>query len=329
MVASSYKNQRAGLTASAGYPQYRDTLQTPQFSDRIIARTYKDSVTSRITTGDFLQGLRRCGSSVGFRVESRVEVFDYQENQPLDTQVPENCWRWVHINKAKYFNIKIDAVTEATICNWQAEARSFCTNAAKSLKERLDPEILIEMAIAAAPSNRGTNAGPEGNFNFGSLTTPLVLTPYNIVQKFVEAQIAMTDQCEGSRWEAGKMVVVLPNIAKTVIQHRDSGIAGWGADCCARDVPGAVNMLDDWEIIYSNNVPFQRLPDGSYGYYIIFAHRDATAFVQQLERCEVKDSYRSFGQYYRGLWVYGNDTLIPEGIIVMFAKFDTTPVAAA
>lgn len=326
MSAHFNKNQRAGLTASAGYPQFRNTLQTPQFSDRIIARTYRDSVTSRITTGDFLDGLRKCGSSVGFRVESRVEVFDYQENQPLDTQVPENCWRWVHINKAKYFNIKIDAVTEATICDWRNEASQFCSNAAKSLKERLDPEILIEMAAAASSANRGNNAGPEGTFNFGSFASPLVITPYNVVQKFVEAQIAMTDQCEGSRWEDGKMVAILPNIAKTVIMHRDSGVAGWGQYCCTTTTKDATTSLGDWEIIYSNNIPHQRLADGTYGYYLIFAHRNATAFVQQLERCEVKDSYRSFGQYYRGLWVYGNDTLIPEGIVVMFAKFDNTTV---
>lgn len=322
MGANFKRNQRAGVTASAGYPQFRDTIQTPIFSDRIIGRTYKDSVTSRITTGNFLQGLQKCGSSVGFRVEARVEVFDYQENQPLDTQVPENCWRWVHINKAKYFNIKIDAVTEATICDWKTEAQSFCSSAAKSLKEKLDPEILIEMALASSTANRGNNAGPEGTFDFGSYSAPLTITPTNIVSKFVQAQIAMSDQADGSRWEAGKMVVILPNIAKTVIQHPQSGIGGFGGVCCTTTIPGATVDIDDWEIIYSNNVPYQVMPDGSYAYYIIFAHKDATGFVQQLERCEVKDSYRSFGQYYRGLWVYGNGTLIPEGIVVMFAKFN-------
>ncbi len=326
MSANFNRNQANGITAAAGYTQFRDTLQTPQFSNRIIGRTYKDSVVMKITTGNFLDGLKKCGSSVGFKTEQKIKVFDYQENQTLDSQSPETCWRWVHINKAKYFNIKLDRVTAMQICDFDEMARGFCDNAGKSLKQRLDPEILIEMATCSAKENRGNNAGPEGNFDFGSYSSPFTITPQNFVSKLVEAQIMMTDQCEGSYWEDGKMCVILPNIAKTVILDRDSGLSGIGPNCCDNNLNGIAGNIAGWDMIFSNNVPRVLLADGSYAYYIIFAHKDATAFVQQMEDCEVKDSEKSFGQYYRGLWVYGNGTLIPEGIAVGLFKFDTTPV---
>ena len=326
MSANFNRNQSNGITAAAGYTQFRDTLQTPQFSNRIIGRTYKDSVVMKITTGNYLDGLKKCGSSVGFKTEQKIKVFDYQENQTLDSQSPETCWRWIHINKAKYFNIKLDRVTAMQICDFDEMARGFCENAGKSLKQRLDPEILIEMAVCAAKQNRGNNAGPEGNFDLGSYSSPVTITPRNFVAKLVEAQIAMTDQCEGSYWEDGKMCVILPNIAKTVILDRDSGLSGIGPNCCDNNLNGIAGNIAGWDMIFSNNVPRVLLADGSYAYYIIFAHKDATAFVQQLEDCEVKDSEKSFGQYYRGLWVYGSGTLIPEGIAVGMFKFDTTPV---
>jgi hypothetical protein len=327
MSANFSQKQRAGLTAAAGYTQFRDTIQTPTFSNRMIGRVYKDSVVPKITTGDFLDGLKRCGSSVGFKTEQKIKVFDYQENQTLDSQSPETAWRWLHINKAKYFNIKLDRVTAMQICDFEEMAKGFCENAGKSLKQRLDPEILIEIAASADAANRGNTAGPEGNINLGSFANPLVVTPYNFVQKLVEAQIIFTDSSEGSYWEDGMMNVILPNIAKTVILHKDSGVSGVNALASnGNNLNTIAPNISGWDMIFSNNVPRVKLADGSYAYYIVFAHKNATAFVQQIEECEVKDSEKSFGQYYRGLWVYGNGTLIPEGVAVGFFKFDATTV---
>lgn len=324
MSANFNKNQKAGLTAAAGYTQFRDNIQTPQFSNKIIGRVYRDSVIPTITTGNYLDGLQACGSSVGFKTSAKIKVFDYQENQTLDQQTPETCWRWLHINKAKYFNIKIDRVTKHQICDFEAMASSFCADAGKSLMQRLDPEILIEIAAAGDSANRGNNAGPEANFDMGSFSQPFTITPFNLTQKFVDAQIILTDSSEGSYWEDGKMTVILPNIAKTVFLHRDSGLSGIGSNCCDNNMNGITNNLAGWDIVFSNNVPRVKLADNSYAYYVIFAHQDATAFVQQIEECEVKDSSTSFGQFYRGLWVYGNGTLIPEGVAVGFFKFDAS-----
>lgn len=325
MSANFNKNSKQGLTAAAGYTQFRDTIQTPSFSNRMIGRVYKDSVVPKITTGDYLDGLKSCGSSVGFKVEQKIKVFEYQENQTLDQQGLETCWRWLRINKAKYFNIKLDRVTRMQICDFNDMARGFCENAGKSLKQRLDPEILIEIASCAPPANRGNNAGPESNIDLGSMSNPFVVTPKNFTQKFVEAMIVFTDQCEGSYWEDGKMVAIVPNIARTVISHRDSGLSGVNPQaCCGNGNITFAQELTGWDIVYSNNVPRVKLADGTYAYYVVFAHKDATAFVQQIEECEVKDSEKSFGEYYRGLWVYGNGTLIPEGVAVGFFKFDAS-----
>lgn len=318
---AQYKG-RSGLTAAAGYTNFRDTIQHPIYSNIIIANTYKNSVVPAITTGNFLDGLKQCGSSIGFKVEQKIKVFDYQENMTLDSQAPEICWRWLDINKAKYFNVKIDRVTEKTTCNFREMANGFCENAGKSLKEKLDPEILLEMAAASHPANRGNNAGCHKDIQMGTPSEPVEITPLNFVDKLLEAQLLFTDSANGSHWEDGKMKVVLPNHAKRVLDHRDSGVSGYSVYCCSTQDSTNYDPTA-WQLIFSNNVPRVKLPDGRVGYYVIFAHEEATGFVQQIEECEVKDSEKSFGRYYRGLWVYGNGTLIPEGIAVGFFVFTT------
>ena len=323
-MANFNKNQPGGMTAAAGYMQYRDTLQTPIFSDMIIGRVYKDSVVPLVTTGNFLRGLQECGSTIGFKVEQKIKVHDYQENQTLDQQALETCWRFLTINKAKYFNIKIDRVTKMQICDFKEMTSGFCSNAAKAIKQKLDPEILIEMARCADKANRGANAGPQADFNFGRHSAPFTITPYNLAMKLQEAEILFTDQCEGSYWEDGKMVVIMPNVAKQIFVHRDSGFSAANPQaCCGPSQQTIPSSWLGWDIVFSNNVPRVKV-DNEYVYYVIFAHSDATGFVQQIEMCEVKEDNLSFGEYYRGLWVYGNATLIPEGIAVGFFKFDAS-----
>jgi hypothetical protein len=325
MALNNYNqvNGNAGITSAAGYTNFRDAIQDPIYSNMMIGNTYKDSVFPLITTGNFLEGLKKCGSSIGFRVEEKIVVNDYQENQTLDSQAPEMSMRWISINKAKYFNVKIDTLTLDTVCNVAELTNGFCESAGKSLKEKLDPEILLDMAGSSAIFNRGKNAGCENDIDMGDFSDPFEINPINFTQKLHQVGLLFTNSAKGGNyWEKGKMKAVLPNIARSVLHHRDSGIASYNPQTAVQE-DGSERDISGWDLVYNNNVPKVNIPSVGTAYYIIFCHSDATGFVQQLHRCEVKDSEKSFGMYYRGMWVYGNGTLIPEGVAVGFFTFNT------
>lgn len=310
---------RGGVAASAGYRQMINSFVTPQHSDRIIRQVYCRAASPEITTGDFSEGLVSCGASLGFRTEPAIDIHEYQKNQTLVPQELETKWVWINVDRAKYFNVKIDRVDKKQICDWDEIASNFCTNASKRMYLELDPEVLMKIAIQASGLNKGGNAGVDGDVNLGQYGAPLLIDKENIVDILVDAKIVMEQQC---RWEEGKMVMILPTIAERAFYGSELA-----AHCCdgveSALLSGALRgSYMGWRIVFSNQVP--RVWDATqnrYAYYVVFGHEDATGMVQQIDDCEIVNIERSFGEYYRGLWVFGHNTLIPEAVGALFATF--------
>lgn len=307
------------IPAAAGYSQFVDSLTTPKFSDRIIRQVYCRSVAPEITTGDFSEGLVGCGSTLGFRVEPAIEIHDYQKNQTLVPQELETEWRWISVDRAKYFNVKIDDIDKKQICDWDRLASQFCANASKRMFTQLDPEILMKIAQQASKRNKGTAAGRDGNISLGQYGAPLAVTPANIIEVLTNMRIVMEEQC---RWEEGKMAVILPTSAQKAFFNSQLG----SAEYTGENSPVLNGRLRKgymgWNVIFSPHAP--RVWDAvqnRYAYYVVFGHEDATGMVQQIDKCDVMKIERSFGQYYRGLWVFGHNTLIPEAVGVLYAVF--------
>lgn len=314
------KSQLGGVAAAAGYRQMLHSLQAPKFSDRVIRQVYCRSVAMDVTNGDFMDGLIGCGSNIGFRVEPAIDIHEYQKNQNLVPQELETNWRWVSIDRAKYFNVKIDRIDKKQICDWDEFASNFCTQASKRMYTELDPEILLKMAQQASKCNKGNNAGMDGDIDLGQYGSPITIDQENIVDALACKKIVIEQSC---RWEDGKMFVVMPTIAEKAFYN--SSLACYDkTGTQSITLSGRIrDMYMGFKVTFSNHVP--RVWDAvkrRWCYYIVFGHEDATGFAQQIDECDVMKIEKSFGDYYRGLWVYGHGTLIPEGVGVCYACFN-------
>lgn len=310
---------KRSIPSSAGYSQYVNSLQTPKFSNRIIRQVYCRSVAGEVTTGDFSEGLVSCGSTLGFKVEPAIEIHDYQKNQTLVPQELETEWRWISVDRAKYFNVKIDRIDKKQICDFEELRSQFCTNASKRMFQQLDPEVLMKIAVQAHKGNKGATAGREGMINLGTYGAPRMVNGANLIDLLSDLKIVMDGTC---RFEEGRMVLILPTEAQK---------AFYTSELSKFDQTGVVSPLLNgslrgsymqFRISFSNNVP--RVWDAAtnrWAYYVIFGHDGATGMVQQIDECDVVKIERSFGDYYRGLWVFGHDTLIPEAVGVLYAYF--------
>lgn len=312
------KDQKV-IPAAAGYKQFTNSLVTPQFSDRVIRQVYCRSVAMDITTGDFAEGLAACGATLGFKVEPAIEIHEYQKNQTLVPQELETEWRWISVDRAKYFNVKIDRIDKKQICDWDEMAGKFCENASKRMFTQLDPEILMKIAVQSSKHNKGTEAGRDGAINLGQYGAPLNIDKDNIVEVLTNARIVLEEQC---RWEEGNMVMILPTYAQKAFFGSEL------ANYCSTGVQSPLlngRLRDNymgWSIIFSPHAP--RVWDATanrWAYYVVFGHEGATGLVQQIDECDVMRIERSFGEYYRGLWVFGHDTLIPEAVGAIYAVF--------
>lgn len=308
------------VPAAAGYRQYVNSLVTPKFSDRIIRQVYCRSVAMDMTTGDFADGLISCGATLGFKVEPAIDIHEYQKNQTLVPQELETEWRWLSVDRAKYFNVKIDRIDEHQICDWDEMAANFCENASKRMFTQLDPEVLMKIAVQASGANKGSEAGRDGDVNLGQYGAPLNIDKDNIVEVLTNARIVLEEQC---RWEEGSMVMILPTHAQKAFFGSEL------SNYCATGVQSPLlngrlrERYMGWNVIFSPHAP--RVWDAAtsrWAYYVVFGHEGATGLVQQIDECDIMKIERSFGKYYRGLWVFGHDTLIPEAVGVIYAVFN-------
>ncbi|QUN44691.1 hypothetical protein KEH56_36590 [Burkholderia cenocepacia] len=149
------------IVASAGYTQYSSVLITPLFGDRLIARAYCEFVAGDITNTDYNGDITKHGDRITYFIEPEVEVHDYQKNARLQPQELESETVTMVIDRAKYYNVKLDRVDEKQIQFIDKWVEAFLQRASYNVKLQIDPDVLMRMALQTAPFNKGMNAGKQ------------------------------------------------------------------------------------------------------------------------------------------------------------------------
>lgn len=311
-------NMNGGTVAAAGYTQYANALIQPKFAESIIGQVYCESITPRITTGDYTRGVASCGHQIGFLVEPAIQVREHQKNQKLVAQELESEWRWLTVDRQKYFMVKIDRVDEKQSCTLSKLVSRFRQNAGRQMAKLLDPEVLTRMVCMASSFTKGRKAGPAGLIDLGGPGAPIILTATNIVEVLIRLTSVLRQMC---RWEMGRMVVVLPEVIRSVILSNpiltNALVMGTGQSMLVKG--DADRELLGFDVAFSNYTPMVTDPaTGQAAWWIIAAHEKATGFIQQIDDYDIVSGESFFGKFYRGLWVYGHGTMVPEAVAAAY-----------
>lgn len=309
------------LASASGYRTY-NVLKTPIVSQSLITRFYASSISGNITSKDIIPSeLRQCGDQVIFRRAPIAEVFDYQKNQDLEVSTLNTEPIVMTVNRAKYWNFKLERVDEKQICDIQKWVKEFVANTAQIMSLEIDRMIFDELPTEASCFNKGKKAGARtGTYNLGALGAPVAINGGNII-KYLTYLSAVLD--EANVPVTGRFVV-FPSVAKTVFVASELG------DACATGMNqsiifgGAIPNIMGFTIYFSNNMPIYSDPaaPGLQTYLVIAGLKDATGFITQLSESEIIDQdTRSFSKYWRGLTVFDFKVLRPEALTVLYASF--------
>lgn len=74
---------------------------------------------------------------------------------------------------------------------------------------------------------------------------------------------------------------------------------------------GVVGMIDKFMVIRSNNLPWDATNKNS---TVLFGNKEACTFAMQLTKNETIRIQNSFGNYVRGLAVYGKGVVQPKAL---------------
>ena len=312
---------RRAVPAASNYPQYSGNLISPIVSSELIGRFHEATIFKAISNTNYIGQLTKGGDQITFYREPVVTVHDHIKDGKIKHDVIETESFTLVVDKAKRFSVKIDRVDEFQMQNLNSFRDAFLRNAANSLAEQVDRDILSTVYTKVDAANSGTNAGVEsGAYNMGTLGNPVTITAANFDEVLFEVGAVL------SEWSVPTQnrFVVMPTVGVTVGLNSDfrrADITGMNRSEPLMNgqlpaTPAGLNLFQ------SNHV--QRVWDpgvNAWCYHVLAGIPSATVFASQIQETRIMEDVDTWDRYYQGLAVYGFDVVQPEGLVDLYCRF--------
>lgn len=310
---------RTGVKAASGYPQYSGSLITPMFGQTLIENFYCSTVFGEITTTDYMGELQRCGDQITFWRTPQINVRPYVKDMTLKRDTFEMKPIVLSIDKAVYFDFKIDHIDEQQICNWPQIKEQLSMSAARSAANRIDCEIMSSIYADAHKNNRGTTAGiNSGCYDLGEIGAPVIIDKTNVLDTLYAMQAVLDEQCipEENRW------IVVPSKFKHLLLTAESCRLCFSGFADFESSNGRMPAkLAGFDIYVSHHVDSVIDPvTNTKAFNIVAGWRGATVFASTLEKLRDIEDQDSFHTRHQGLMVYGFNTVHDEALVHLYAS---------
>jgi hypothetical protein len=305
------------VPAASGFPQNSGTLIPEIWAGKLLTKFYAATALAEIANTDYEGEISAQGDKVNIRTTPDIDVKEYVKGQPLTYQTPETDLRELLIDKALYYGVHVDDIDK-----FQADVKfieAWTGDAAKQVKIRQERLVYADIYADADVHNVGSTAGKESeSLNMGTLAAPKTLTAATIIQFLVDVGTVLDEQNvpDEDRW------IVLPwniiNMVKTS-ELKDASLSGDQTSILRN---GRVGRIDRLTLYGSNLIErFVNTSDSnSICWNIIAGHKQGLSWAAQFTKTETLRAESTFGDFIRGLSVYGYEVLKPDCIVHAIAK---------
>lgn len=251
---------------------------------------------------------------------------DYVAGTALSYQVPTPSTLELVIDKAKYFAFHLNDVL-----TMQAQPKLmsvFSDDAAMQMKVAIDSTGLYNTFSQADAANKGATAGVNsGSYNLGTDTAPVTLTPANILQVITSLASVLDEQ---NVPETERDLIIDP-ATRQILMQSNLAQAQFMGDATSIVRNGKIGGIDRFTVYVSNNLPnglatrLWRSGNASEGggagigteakrRAIIACQRTAITFASQMTKMETVRNPNDFGDFVRGLNVFGIKVVKPQAL---------------
>jgi hypothetical protein len=284
---------------SAGTSKFIPQIWSTRLNDKFYANTFYEEIANTNYEGE----ISGKGDEVIIRTIPDIEVYDHEDDQDLQVQLPESPNVTLTIDQGHYTNCRLPDVGK-----YQSDLNLvdiWANDAAKRMKIRVDSNILGSIYAAAAAVNAGANAGADSaSINLGTVAAPLLVNKGNIVDILVENYGVCLDETDTPDEE--RYVILPPSMCARIktSELKDASLTGDGNSTLRT---GKVGMIDRLAIYSSRHL---RNTAGVYD--VVFGQKAALTYASQITEMETIRAERKFASYMRSLNVYGFDVICPE-----------------
>jgi hypothetical protein len=312
-VSSSGTFPNANFTTN---PAYSGTFIPTVWSGKLNAKFYSATTFGDIANTNWQGDIGNMGDKVIINNIPTLNVSDYTAGTALTYQVPTPDTIELSIDKGKYFAFQVNDVLE-----YQAKPNlmeMFSTDAGNQLKIKVDTDCWLGVFNQAAAANVGATAGAlSGAYNMGTDAAPVSLTSGNILS-FITSMATILD--EQNIPETDRWLVITP-AERQLLMNSNLAQAQFMGDSESALRNGRIGRIDRFTVYLSNLLPRAALDQNYTGgadagkpkrHTILAGHKSAFTFASQINKVETVRNPNDFGDFIRGLMVYGRKAVKTE-----------------
>jgi hypothetical protein len=323
-------------------PTIAATFNPVLWSKKLNAKYYVDNQLAEVTNTNWEGEIKNQGDTVRIRTAPTLTISDYAIGSSLQYEVPTPIYQDMLIEKAKSFAFQCNdiqtAQSDMDLMNMYME------DAAKQLKISITDEVFYNTFIGATPdtasttaantrtchaSNQGATAGVKSAaLNLGTDLVPIdTATAANLLGLILNMGAVLDEQ---NVPDAGRFLIMSP-YDRQVLMTTNLAQAYFTGDSSSIVRTGKIGMIDRFTVYVSNMLPRGTTAKGwvagsgavaSGGTMtnalarrcVIAGTKDAISFASQVNKTEEVRNPSDFGDFIRGLAVYGRKVVKPEAL---------------
>lgn len=311
----------AATSYDGDYPSYNsagDSRFVPTvWSKKMLRNFYETTAFMECANTDYEGEIKNQGDTVVIRTTPSITINDHTVGMTLTYEVPESDDLELAVDQAKSWSFRLDDIDK--VASDLPLMEKFAADAGERLKISIDRECFEEIVGDADSDNRGASAGAiSGNIDMGATGTnggsAVSITATNATDTIVDMNTVLDEQNIPSenRW------VCIPAWFAAKLKKSDLKQADITGDATGVIRTGVIGMIDRTKVIQTNTL--YHVTEGTAElFYIMAGTKEAMTFAMQLTKTESLRIPDAFGDYMRGLAVYGRKVVQPTALVEMVA----------
>lgn len=310
-------------------PSYSGTFIPTIWSSKMNAKFYAASVFADICNRNWEGEISSLGDKVIINNIPSLTINDYVVGTSLSYQVPTPNTIELAVDRAKYFGFQVSDVLE-----YQSQPElmnMFSNDAAEQMRIVIDSTCIYRTFNQGSASNRGATAGVKsGSVNLGTEAAPIQFSsnPATVLNTIMSMAAVLDEQ---NVPDSDRYLVIDPMTRTLLLQSNLQQVQITG-DSVSPLRNGKVGSIDRFTIYVSNQLPTMAASgttwlsgDGSESSVtgatnankrrtILAGHKSAISFASQMTKTEQLRNPTDFGDYVRGLQIFGHKVTKPEAL---------------
>lgn len=308
-------------------PSYSGTFIPTIWSAKMNAKFYAATVFGEVANTNWQGEISGVGDKVIINDVPSLTISDYTPGTALQYEVPTPSTQELQINNAKSFAFRVD-----DILRMQSKPNlidTFSGDAAQQMKIAIDSTVLFGTFDGGVAANKGATAGKvTGAYNLGNKTTPITLSATNTLSLITMMAAVLDEQNvpESDRW------LIIDPATRNWLMQSPLAQAYFTNDSQSIVRNGKIGMIDRFSVYVSNLLPrkdaakawVSGLTDPATGAadagtakarVLLAGHKSAITFASQMTKVENLRIQDNFGDYVRGLNVFGYKVVKGESLV--------------